>query len=119
MAFRNDPIIVGLGTKKQATSTPRSGVQRDVKPGAGTKPGGGAKPDAGVKPDAGAKPETSPDPAEECRQAYADFREVAARTERRWQWIAAISGAAGVGLGAAVGVWQARRRAAPALPESK
>ena len=117
MAFRNDPIIVGLGTKKQATSTPRSGIQRDVKPGAGAKPD--PKPDVGAKPNAGIKPETPPDPAEECRQAYADFREVAARTERRWQWIAAISGAAGVGLGAVVGVWQARRSAAPALPESK
>ena len=54
MAFRNDPIIVGLGTKKQTISTPRSGIQRDVKPGAGTKPD--ARPDAGVTPDAGAKP---------------------------------------------------------------
>jgi len=58
------------------------------------------------------------DPAEACRQAYTEFREMAAKTERRWQWIAAISGAAGLGLGAAVGVWQGRRRANAALPES-
>lgn len=101
MAFRNDPIIVGLGTKKPATSTPRSGIQREG------------------RPDTGTKPESPPDPAEECRQAYAEFRELATKTERRWRWIAAISGAAGVGLGAAVGVWQGRRHAVPALPESK
>ena len=57
--------------------------------------------------------------AEECRQAYADFRALSAKTERRWQWIAAISGTAGLGLGAALGVWQARRRTTAALPESE
>ena len=98
MAFRNDPIVVGLGTEQ---TPPRSGAQREV------------------RPDAGVRPETPPDPAEECRQAYAEFRELATKTERRWRWIAAISGAAGVGLGAAVGVWQARRGVAPALPKSK
>ncbi len=100
MAFRNDPVVVGLGTK-QTPSTPRSQVQREGRPDPQPQP-----------TDAGAT-------AEECRLAYAEFRELAARTERRWQWIAAISGAAGLGLGAALGVWQARRHVTPALPESE
>ena len=123
MAFRNDPVVVGLGTKKQATSTPRAKVQRDAggvgRPagGAGARPAGGA----GTRPAGGdgAKPADPVDAAEECRQAYADFRELSGKTERRWQWISAITGAAGLGLGAAIGVWQARRHAAPALPQSK
>ena len=104
MAFRNDPTVVGLrpGSAKPATSTPRPETSREGKPGA-------AAPGAPVPP---------ADPAEACRQAYTEFREMAAKTERRWQWIAAISGAAGLGLGAAVGVWQGRRRANAALPES-
>ena len=100
MAFRNDPVVVGLGTK-QTASPPRPEIQPERSPNAQPQPA-----------DGGAT-------AEECRQAYAEFRELAARTERRWQWIAAISGAAGLGLGAAVGVWQARRHATPALPESE
>jgi hypothetical protein len=104
MAFRNDPTVVGLrpGSAKPATSTPRSETSREGKPDA-------AAPGAPVPP---------ADPAEACRQAYTEFREMAAKTERRWQWIAAITGAAGLGLGAAVGVWQGRRRANAALPES-
>ena len=97
MAFRNDPIVIGLGT------TPRSGIQREGRPDAESTP---------TPTDAGAT-------AEECRQAYADFRALSAKTERRWQWIAAISGTAGLGLGAALGVWQARRRVTAALPESE
>lgn len=97
MAFRNDPIVIGLGT------TPRSGIQREGRPEAEPTP---------TPTDAGAT-------AEECRQAYADFRALSAKTERRWQWIAAISGTAGLGLGAALGVWQARRRTTAALPESE
>ena len=108
MAFRNDPVVVGLGPKKQATSSPRSKIQRDAG-GIGARPAGGD----------GAKPADPVDAAEECRQAYADFRALSSKTERRWQWISAISGAAGLGLGAAIGVWQARRHIAPALPESK
>ena len=118
MAFRNDPVVVGLGTKKQATSTPRAKVI-GARPagGAGARPAGGA----GTRPAGGdgAKPADPVDAAEECRQAYADFRELSGKTERRWQWISAITGAAGLGLGAAIGVWQARRHAAPALPQSK
>ncbi|MBL8975960.1 MAG: hypothetical protein JNK56_35480 [Myxococcales bacterium] len=95
MAFRNDPIVIGLGT------TPRSGIQREGRPDAEPTP-----------TDAGAT-------AEECRQAYADFRALSAKTERRWQWIAAISGTAGLGLGAALGIWHARRRTTAALPESE
>ena len=116
MAFRNDPVVVGLGTKKKATSSTRSKSQRDAG-GIGARPAGGA----GTRPagGAGAKPADPVDAAEECRQAYADFRALSSKTERRWQWISAISGAAGLGLGAAIGVWQARRHIAPALPESK
>ena len=116
MAFRNDPVVVGLGPKKQATSSPRSKIQRDAG-GIGARPAGGP----GTRPagGAGAKPADPVDAAEECRQAYADFRALSSKTERRWQWISAISGAAGLGLGAAIGVWQARRHIAPALPESK
>lgn len=105
MAFRNDPIVIGLRD---------SGAPGNVRP----------KPD---KPntDGGARP--GPDPpgtdtgatAEECRAAYAEFRELAAKTERRWRWIAAISGAVGVGLGVAIGAWQGSRRAIAALPESE
>ncbi len=102
MAFRNDPTIVGLrpGSATSATSAPRSETSRDA------------------RPDATAPPGPAADPAEACRQAYAEFREMATKTERRWQWIAAIAGATGLGLGAAVGVWQGRRRANAALPES-
>ncbi len=100
MAFRNDPLVGGLGTQP-TPATPRSQVQREGRPDPQPQP-----------TDAGAT-------AEECRLAYAEFRELAARTERRWQWIAAISGAAGLGLGAALGVWQARRHVTPALPESE
>ena len=101
MAFRNDPIVVGLRSGP-APSPPSPDVQREGRPG--TAPPGA--------------PTNPADPAETCRQAYAEFRELATKTERRWQWIAAISGAAGLGLGAAVGVWQGRRRANAALPES-
>lgn len=104
MAFRNDPVVVGLGGRQRSSSTTRSQVQREGRPDTG-----------GV----GTIPAQPVDPAEECRQAYAEFRELATRTERRWQWISAISGAAGLGLGAVIGVWQARRHAATALPESK
>lgn len=97
MAFRNDPTVVGL---RPGSATPRSEAQREG------------------RPDAAAPAAPSADPAEECRQAYAEFRELAAKTERRWQWIAAITGATGMGLGVAVGVWQGRRRANTALPES-
>jgi hypothetical protein len=95
MAFKNDPIVIGLRARE---GTP-PGPPRDVDP-------------APVNPpvDNGAS-------AEECRVAYAEFRELAARTERRWRWIAAITGVAGIGVGAAVGVWQGSRRTA-ALPES-
>lgn len=97
MAFRNDPIVVGL-RPNAATPSPGPEVQREGQPAATPPP---------------------TDPAEACRQAYAEFRELATRTERRWQWIAAISGAVGIGLGAAVGVWQGRRHASTtALPES-
>jgi hypothetical protein len=95
MAFRNDPIVVGLHPGPTPSPT-TGGPQREG------------------RPDTAAPAE----PAEACRQAYAEFRELAAKTERRWQWIAAITGAAGIGLGAAVGVWQGRRRANAALPES-
>ena len=117
MAFRNDPVVVGLGTKKkQATSTPRSRILRDAGD-TGARPAGGV----GTRPAGGdgAKPADPVDAAEECRQAYAEFRELSSKTERRWQWISAITGAAGLGLGATIGVWQARRHAAPALPQSK
>ena len=94
MAFRNDPIVVGL-RPDPAPSTPRAEVHRE------------------------GRPDAEPvDPAEACRQAYAEFRELSTKTERRWRWIAAITGVAGVGLGAAVGVWQGRRHALAALPES-
>jgi hypothetical protein len=102
MAFRNDPVVVGLGTRKQATPTPRSTIQREGRPDG-----------------AGSEPSDPVDPTEECRRAYAEFRELATKTERRWQWVAAISGVAGLGLGAAMGVWQGRRHPVPALPESK
>ena len=93
MAFRNDPIVVGLRPEQ---TTSNAGAQREGRPDA-------------------AEPV---DPAEACRQAYAEFRELATKTERRWRWIAAITGVAGIGLGAAVGVWQGRRHALAALPES-
>lgn len=101
MAFRNDPIVVGLRPGPTA-SPPSAGPPREGHPPNATP----------------TDPVTPADPAEACRQAYAEFRELAAKTERRWQWIAAITGAAGLGLGAAVGVWQGRRRANAALPES-
>lgn len=100
MAFRNDPVVVGLRTDGPKP-TPPVGGPREQKPTPGAEP---------VDPGAS---------ADECRQAYAEFRELAAKTERRWQWIAAISGAAGVGLGAALGLWQGRRSAVAALPESE
>jgi hypothetical protein len=99
MAFRSDPIVVGL-RPDSARATPRSEAQREG------------------RPDAAAPADPAADPAEACRQAYAEFRELASKTERRWRWIAAITGATGLGLGAAVGVWQGRRRANAALPES-
>ena len=101
MAFRNDPIIVGL-RPGPTTTPPSAGPSREGRP-------------PEVPP---ADPVNPTDPAEACRQAYAEFRELATKTERRWRWIAAITGAAGLGLGAAVGVWQGRRRANTALPES-
>lgn len=106
MAFRNDPIIVDLraGSDASAPSSP----PRNVRPT--------PKPEPTPNPNPGNTEEGAT--ADECRAAYAEFRELAVQTERRWHWIAVITGVAGIGLGAAVGVWQGQRRAVAALPES-
>ncbi|MCY1065617.1 hypothetical protein OV090_12625 [Nannocystis sp. RBIL2] len=47
---------------------------------------------------------------QECLDSYTQFREYAARAQRRWRWIAAISGTAGLGLGALLTVALRPRR---------
>jgi hypothetical protein len=102
MAFRNDPIVIGLRPGRQTNSAPPPESPREGRPDSEVPP---------VDP-AGTK-------VEQCRAAYAEFRELASRTERRWQWIATITGASGIGLGVAIGIWQGKQRALAALPGSK
>lgn len=108
MAFRHDPVVVGLRPGTQTTSTPRSRVGRPGDPGYGGP----------AQPSGHAAPTPESDDAR-CRAEYTEYREFAAQTQRRWRWIAAISGVAGLGVGVAVGTWQGGRRASRALPESE
>ncbi len=105
MAFRNDPIVIGLRPERQTSTAPPPPSPRENRP---------TVPIAEV-------PSTDPTGAtlDECRAAYAEFRELAIRTERRWQWIAAITGASGLGLGVAFGLWQGKRHVPTALPGAK
>ena len=49
---------------------------------------------------------------EQCRDAYAQCRELSARAERRWTWVSVTGSVTGLALGAAVATLLAARRAA-------
>lgn len=129
MAFRNDPVIVNLRSPAAAPSavTPPRDVGPKPKPQPQPTPVPTPTPTPMPTPTPTPPPSPSPsDPpypevgatAEECRVAYTNYRVLAIQTERRWRWIAAISGVAGLGVGAALGAWQGHRRATAALPAS-
>lgn len=108
MAFKLDPVVVGL----RPGTTPRSRVGLPNNPGTN----GPARPSGHAAPAPAPAPEA--DDAR-CRAEYTEFREYTAKTQRRWRWIAAISGLAGLGIGVAVGSWQGGRSESRALPESE
>jgi hypothetical protein len=59
-----------------------------------------------------APPPTGEASLEECRDAYAQCKELSARAERRWTWVSVIGSVTGVALGATVATLLAARRAA-------